>query len=90
MGFLSFIVFLSLYIEEANLAKLILFDLGIIIVALIVFVLGYSLFHLILSFERVEEDTEENKEEIERIERAASETPEPGESADKHNSGKKG
>ena len=68
LGVLSLIFFLGIYIKEVNPGKLIVLDLGIVIIAIIIFLLGFGLFELLLSFQRVEGEVAETRKEIEDLE----------------------
>jgi hypothetical protein len=64
LGILSLVFFVSVYIKEANLLKIVLVDMGFILFGLLIIAIGVGFFEFILSLIKIEEEIEEIEEEI--------------------------
>jgi len=60
----SLIFLVSIYLKEANLFKIVLLDMGIILFGLLIITLGIGFFEFILSLIDIEEKIEEIEEEV--------------------------
>lgn len=68
LGILSIVFFLFVWLKDANMVKMIILDLVIILVSLGTFVSGLGILEFVLSFIKVENDLEDLEEIIPKIE----------------------
>lgn len=62
-------VFLAVYLnKEANLTRLIIFDIGLVLLAVVIFLIFFGIFEFILSHIEMKETISEMCEEVERLE----------------------
>ena len=67
LAFLSGIVLMAIYFKDGSLGKIILVDIGLIVLAGVFFLIGWSLYHLINQNISMKEELEEVEETLEHI-----------------------
>lgn len=63
LAFLSLIFVIFILIKDANVVKMIFVDIGLVVIAVLVFIVGLGFFEFVTSFVHVEEEIEEISEE---------------------------
>jgi len=67
LAFLSGIVLISIYFKDGSFGKILLVDVGLIVVAGVIFLIGWSIYHLILQNITMKEELEDVEETLEHI-----------------------